>query len=388
VVALGAGCRVTDADRSLHDRGDSASGDRLESIETIAAGRRAVWIRRALPFADTHGAALAFAADGAMLVVMGKGVARSEDLGRSWHVLAGSRSETSYSNDGGASFVSIERARKSWFLKPTADTSFETLAAVCAGGRLVVFGKGATSTRLSSFALAPGDDTVFHRVFCYDGPRRGCLAARDTEIYAGGVIGGQPVLYATTDGGKSWRPRWWGNVGDPKPIELTFLDARRGVLLLDEGTLLRTEDGGETWLAAGGVPLGAASDVLTMEWVDERVGFLAGRGGYFASTTDGGRSWRRWGLPTSADLASILPMSAADVWVVGSAGTVIHSKTGGMTWERVDLGIGEDLASVARFDGAVWIVGDGSVWIFPPGDGLPVTRGPGRAWPAPSPFAS
>jgi len=359
-------------------------------VGEIVTGRHAEWTRLLLPFSNANGASLAFASDGALFLVVGKGVARSDDLGRTWQVVPPGRTESLYSNDGGRAFTTLARARREWFLKPAVDASFATLATVLAGDRLYTFGHASSSVRLSSYALTPRDRTVIHRVFCFDGPRGGCIAARSEEpldeVFVGGVVGRQPVLYATHDGGRDWRPRWWGNAGDPTPVALTFLNEDLGLLLLDDGTLLRTSDAGSTWLAVGGVPLDAANDVVAMSWVDERIGYVVGRDALFLATSDGGRGWRRATPPTARTLNRVLAITAEDVWAVGDAGTIVRTKTGGLTWESVDLGIGEDLSSVSYYDGAVWIVGDGSLWIHSPKGGSPIGRRADRAPPAPDPF--
>jgi photosystem II stability/assembly factor-like uncharacterized protein len=102
-----------------------------------------------------------------------------------------------------------------------------------------------------------------------------------------------------------------------------------------------------------------------MGWADAEVGYVVGGKGLILTTRDGGRNWIRREAPRDADLHSIVTVTKDEAWVVGDGGRILTTSTGGLTWRQVDLGIGEDLSSLAFEDGAIWIVGDGSLWILP-----------------------
>jgi photosystem II stability/assembly factor-like uncharacterized protein len=223
-------------------------------------------------------------------------------------------------------------------------------------------------------------------VFCFEEPEGGCLAAGGNTAYAGGVVGEQPVLFVAADGGRTWQPRWWGRPGDHAPRALHLIDEKRGIMLVADGTLLRTWDGCSTWLPVGAIPLDASDDATGMSWADERVGYVVGRGGLVLTTRDSGRSWQRCRVSAVHDLNTVLAISSEDAWVVGNAGTVLRTDNGGSNWERLELGIGEDLRSIAWNSRAIWMVGDGSVWILPPEDGSPLVPEPKAEPPPRSPF--
>src|SRR5881296_2721566 len=117
-----------------------------------------------------------------------------------------------------------------------------------------------------------------------------------------------------------------GHTGASNPLRLpaavAFFTPRDGVLSFPDGRLLRTRDGGRTWMHGRGASFDAA-DVVTrriafactdarscaadagrswrrigvlpfaggLDFADARHGCLAGRGGA-RSTADGGRTWR------------------------------------------------------------------------------------------------
>jgi hypothetical protein len=320
------------------------------------------WTRRVLPFSNTLGSALVTIGDGSIALVVGGAIARSTDLGRSWDIAPAPSSETLYSNDGGEHFVDLATARRRWFLKPIGDDSFETVATALVGTRIYVLSRGSATRRLSSISVAPVAVRTFHRVFSHDGPDGVCLASTGARVLVGGVVGRRPVVLESDDEGNGWHPAWWGT---SIPVAITFLTATQGVLLLRDGTLLRTSDGCETWLVAGAVPLDCASPSTAMGWADDRVGYVVGRNGLIIVTRDGGRNWKRARATSVADLNAVKTVSLDEAWVVGSAGTIMRTRNGGATWSRVDLGIGEDLRSISHVERSILIVGDGSLWIFP-----------------------
>jgi hypothetical protein len=338
----------------------------LEAVppETLVAGTTSKWVRRVLPFSNAAGAALVPAGDSSILLVVDRGLARSTDLGRTWEIVPVSSTETLYTNDGGGRFVDLATARRAWFLEPIVDETFQTIATTLAGVRLYVLARGASTHRLSSMPIAPGGGRSFHRIFSADGPENACLVSTGSRVFVGCVIGRRPVLLESKNEGREWARAWRGKVEAGSPVAMTFLEPNRGILLSADGSLLRTVDGCETWLAAGALPLDCADDAKAMGWADDRVGYVVGRGGMIVVTSDGGRTWTRGRSTSLADLNAVRVVSADEAWVVGSAGTILRTQNGGSTWTRVDPGIGEDVRSIVSFEHAVWIVGDGSLWVF------------------------
>ncbi len=72
-----------------------------------------------------------------------------------------------------------------------------------------------------------------------------------------------------------------------------------------------------------------------------------------------GADWRPLVSNVSVNLRSVWGFDDNDVWIVGDAGTVLHS-TDGVTWAKVNVGVTVDLYAVSCTVGAMWIVGDGN----------------------------
>ncbi|MEU1890525.1 WD40/YVTN/BNR-like repeat-containing protein [Streptomyces pristinaespiralis] len=167
------------------------------------------------------------------------------------------------------------------------------------------------------------------------------------------VAGSKGTVLRTTDGGRSWL-----DVSPPGAEALEFrdveaFDARRAVVLaIGEGEasrVLRTEDGGASWTESfRNTDARAFYDCIT--FFDTRHGLAMSDpvdGKYrILSTGDGGRSWKVLpdagmppALPGEAGFAAsgqcLVSSGPKDVWLAtggGATGRVLHSADRGLNW--------------------------------------------------------
>lgn len=190
---------------------------------------------------------------------------------------------------------------------------------------------------------------ILHRKTIYQGE------ARDTPIiHAAGRVGGTASLMRSTDGGVTW------SVQDLSAqagmiLDVKFLTPNTGFLCtatntdLEQGQaqILRTLDGGKTWIA---VYRSSAklTDSWKMCWPSARVGYAsiqnyaegpaAVRRGII-KTIDGGRSWREM-FVTDDVKAQQFGIGFADErhgWL-GCATTGYETVDGGKNWKPVAMG--------------------------------------------------
>jgi photosystem II stability/assembly factor-like uncharacterized protein len=118
------------------------------------------------------------------------------------------------------------------------------------------------------------------------------------------VLGTQPGLYRTSDGGTTWARQALTRAGG-YVLSADFVDADHGWLLAQastEGeTLLRTQDGGRTWIGLGN-PVAYSDWAYRVVFADSRDGWLytESTAPYAYKSQDGGTSWNRVGLPGPA----------------------------------------------------------------------------------------
>ncbi|MBX5465295.1 MAG: hypothetical protein IRZ26_07065 [Clostridia bacterium] len=265
--------------------------------------------------------------DGPAVVPQPLHVLRTADGGRHWRDVGPRGAELGEGSAVGAAFLD---ARVAWIA---------VSGPAGAPGQMVVWSTGDGGRSWSASRLdGPG--------FAVGELRIGFAGARDGWLLAAGdpALGLQAkALYATSDGGRSWRPVARSGMAPGLLPEqgtltgLTFLDGRRGWLgLLYRGSgtgrlpLFRTVDGGRTWQPQS-LPLPASpeplyGDVYPPAFQGASQGLLpvvlatpAGRQLLLYRTGDGGESWRpgspaalRAAVPLVADAAGAGAFFAAD----------------------------------------------------------------------------
>jgi len=145
--------------------------------------------------------------------------------------------------------------------------------------------------------------------------------------------------WVSTDGGTTWNVRRAGAVAQATLNSIWFFDSREGMAIADDGSSVRTSDGGKTW---------AAAESDTSAWYrlqflgDGSVGWLISLRGTIARSVDKGRTWTQPSAATSASLSGVTDFHFIDPlhgWAVapfGSGlGTVFSSVDGGLSWQVV-----------------------------------------------------
>jgi photosystem II stability/assembly factor-like uncharacterized protein len=157
------------------------------------------------------------------------------------------------------------------------------------------------------------------------------------------------LLYATSDGGKTWRyqnlavpPGLSAAGGGAESLPPAFFGTTGGVLpvLFGVGTtavrmvFYRTSDGGAEWTPTTPVPVGQSP--AAWSFPSPQVGFVAGISAIYR-TTDGGADWSA--VQPAIALQNITELdfvSAQTGWAVVS-GTLLATSDGARTWTRVPL---------------------------------------------------
>jgi photosystem II stability/assembly factor-like uncharacterized protein len=148
------------------------------------------------------------------------------------------------------------------------------------------------------------------------------------------------VVVRTTDGGRTWLR---AATTSRRAIlrDVTFVDRDHGWAVGDQqleaggqsGLASRTSDGGRTWTD---MLVPGTSSLSEVHFVDQRVGWALDSDGKVASTVDGGASW-------SVVAVGLLHIQAAfgnatEGWLAGTStepGVVLATVDGGRTWSRV-----------------------------------------------------
>jgi photosystem II stability/assembly factor-like uncharacterized protein len=169
-------------------------------------------------------------------------------------------------------------------------------------------------------------------------------------IFAGGGC----VARRSLDGGATFTRIAFSPVEStcPQPLAgLSFVDKNTGWLMLADGSVTKTTDGGLTFSPQNPVPgtkaaTGGTGSPTAIQFLDATTGFAANTLGQIFKTTDGGATWTKVS-ETDRGIAGLTFASPTIAYAVGKAGLFLKSADGGATWLPIDIGAGnEDLTSV------------------------------------------
>jgi photosystem II stability/assembly factor-like uncharacterized protein len=117
----------------------------------------------------------------------------------------------------------------------------------------------------------------------------------------------------------------------PRFKDIKFLDKQRGLIVGDNGTILRSTDSGVSWKLVPSVTTKSLKDIqFSSEFV-----YACGDSGTILRSNNKGESWSRIPFPYQINLESIYFIDSLIGFVVGD-GSIAKSTNGGISWERIN----------------------------------------------------
>ena len=162
------------------------------------------------------------------------------------------------------------------------------------------------------------------------------------------AVGGDDAgtIVRTTDGGQTWI-----KLTSAAPRALTavqFVSETEGWVGGEAGLIWHTTDGGFSWEIQSS-PTG--SNMTGIEMINNQTGWFTTRGGSILHTIDGGQNWiRQDAVPRTAGMLGISAVNPLEVWAAGNAGQIVHSTNAGSDWFYQDSGSGEDFNAIQFVD--------------------------------------
>ncbi len=147
-----------------------------------------------------------------------------------------------------------------------------------------------------------------------------------------GFVGGYSKALKTTDGGISWTDMQIPIYGFSVKF-IHFFDEYNGYIGCEDGRILKTFDGGNSWeiCADHGIYL------HSMYFTDMSVGWVSGtvsEQGILKTTFDGGDSWTTCMLDNNNCFYGIDFFGNDYGWLVGNLGAIHNSIDGGIFWDK------------------------------------------------------
>ena len=182
----------------------------------------------------------------------------------------------------------------------------------------------------------------------FSGKKRGWVVGSTSK---GDNITGS-ILAITRDGGGSWEMLHAPT--QDELIHIDFVDERHGWIVGAAGTILHTDDAGESWSKQVS---GTKATLYHVDFRNEKRGWAAGEKSTILRTSDGGRSWGPVESPVVATLLSIQFVSDDEGWIVGRGGVILRSGNGGQTWIEQESTTKDNLYALFISKKNGWAVG-------------------------------
>ena len=150
------------------------------------------------------------------------------------------------------------------------------------------------------------------------------------------------VVYLSIDGGSHWNARGAGEANGPSLNSVWFFDARNGIAFGDDGSTVRSSDGGQTWATT--TPPGYYGWRRGQFSADGSLGWIISDTGTIYRSSDKGNSWLSPVPQSSALLYGVTDFHFIDSlrgWAVAPYpqapnGSFFRTTDGGSSWQSID----------------------------------------------------
>jgi len=171
------------------------------------------------------------------------------------------------------------------------------------------------------------------------------------------AVGSSGLLLRTNNGGETWMQPGVRPTTDIRNLER--LDSGTIWAAGAAGTLLRSLDGGRNWT---GFPADSADNFYDVDFVDDQHGWAVGDKGLIRATSDGGYKWTDQSSGSVGTFYALAMASTTTGIIVGDLGKAYRTTNGGDTWTPVDAPNPIPLRDVARAGAHTFAVGGANVY--------------------------
>ena len=134
-----------------------------------------------------------------------------------------------------------------------------------------------------------------------------------------------------------------------------FVDENTGWVAGNKGVILKTIDGGNTWIRQ---KTGITTTLLDIHFINNNIGWAVGVQGMILCTVDGGFTWNRQSTNVSVQLYGVCFVDSATGWCAGG-NKILHTTNGGKTWDLFEIKYQSSHFKAVHFvnENTGWIVG-------------------------------
>ncbi len=167
------------------------------------------------------------------------------------------------------------------------------------------------------------------------------------------AVGDNGTILRTSNGGMNWQSIKSGTMNYLYQVQM--LNASVGWIAASNRTILKTTDGGLTWIKLK-EPNSTSSFIYRVAFATENTGwFISGNQIYY--TSNGGVTWAlQHSAPNS--LNDIKIIDATNAWVVGYNGLIVKTTNGGSSWSIANANTTQELRTIeAANTSTIWVAG-------------------------------
>ena len=180
------------------------------------------------------------------------------------------------------------------------------------------------------------------------------------------VVGGKCILRRSDDGGKTFKalPFTRGQTCDRSLAAFRFVTVGSGFLVLDDGSVLGTQDGGDSYSGRQPIPSAGTQRATDVGFappgrlVVATGGTVPGVGGSILASDDAAASWTV-AAATPSSVRSVTFVDGSTGYAVGDASLVLKTVDGGTTWTPVTgtiAGPPRNLTSIRCADASTCVI--------------------------------
>ncbi len=168
-------------------------------------------------------------------------------------------------------------------------------------------------------------------------------------IAVAGPAGTGPGMVRTEDGGLTWLPQPCvvdTNICDSASslVGVSLLPSQVGMAIGANGVVIKTNDGGRSWIQ---LKHGLTTATLwSVALIDDNAAVIVGQNGIILRTNDAGAGWKRCESGTQLFLSSVQFLDESQGVILGQAGTILTSTDGGLTWQSERSRTTRDLSAI------------------------------------------
>lgn len=127
-----------------------------------------------------------------------------------------------------------------------------------------------------------------------------------------------------------WTTQYLNNVGGNQMRRIQFINQNTGWSCGGNGTLIKTTNGGDTWIATS---TGSTAYLTCLYFVDENTGWIGSSQSVIKKTTNGGVSWYSAPLQTTDFSADFFFLNAQTGFVTSHDSKIHKTTNGGTSWD-------------------------------------------------------